>query len=335
MSTDRLLVYRTPMVGLASQTEAANARSLVRKLNGDAKENLARTMDSLQRRAGFKLKRVTFDVRRLDNPVQDLEASIRCLGDRTPEIRLHLSKERFAEPAGSTFREDYGISHLVAVVEQGPEPGWHPGLGVSSVTLCVGREKWPELMQDLAIDIAMFHSTKSLLRSYGANTTLRQRFSLLKAAFIARRVQERASQTYYGPLHGTPLGYLPLGALCRSASGLDSAAFLSYWQDLIDSLPPLTVLDWVDPVEWIKKYHPKSPQISHRKLRHVVADLPAGAYELLRAERRPKRPPLNKQLPAIFGGRWRTGKLRVISAADHDQYVKYVPFLSLFPFGVK
>jgi hypothetical protein len=331
MPTSRHLLLRVPPPDSANHVRV---RSIEASIQVTGIHHLRETLRDLSKLAGYTILPIDAYIRRVDSDADTLEESMLDIRDVLSTTRMHLSLNALPDPASSLL-PTFEISHLIAAAEKGLQSGWHFNAGAASATIVTSLQSWPLLVHDILLDIAVFHSRKGLMKRFGTSASRSRQFSALKAHFILKNA--KGGETFYGPVRSANsegASYLPVACLCRSAAGLNLQQFHDLWNDLDREVSSRNAP--TNAVDYILAYHPKAHQLSRKRLSSLVPRN-AGRYVLVRGEKRPKNPPLNRTVPRIFGTdrkRWHAGRLKVLEPTEATLLRKYFPYISLFPFEV-
>jgi len=262
-------------------------------------------------------------------------------------------------PAGAELLQ----SHLVAVIIDGKteDINWRKAIGVTSAIVEASIDNYLWALEDILLDVVIFNSWPPIVASL-TTAAQKQEFSRRKVAFIDSRVSDL-------PVHLNDIRdvqYVSFATVCRTNERLDLPSYVQIWRDFLSSFgagdPPQPPPTPAAPtlmrrsevrvtetsqkgvgsaskeavrlaVDYILAKHRKAGQISRRRLSKLIRTLPPGNYLLLRAESKPRLKQLQSAVNGVFSaGRWRTGRLHVVPAADQPRFQVYRRYISMFRF---
>jgi hypothetical protein len=240
-------------------------------------------------------------------------------------------------------------SHLVAVVVGNPPGLWKLGGTNVDALVTTTKDQCPQLVADILVDIAMYHSYSSLSAAH-----LTKGFGALFMRLKTEYILKHFPTTYYGSFEGTS-GYTSFAAACRSRAGLNHKLYVEHWDDFVSTLSSelrvwktastcdctgrtCTCPDAPKPADAVDRVRLACPskirgQIGLRQLANALADTPQGVHILARTASKPRMLSTQREILALMQlGRWKTGRLRVFPASSQSQLLKYSRYLQLVKF---
>jgi hypothetical protein len=230
------------------------------------------------------------------------------------------------------------ISHFLLIVPARKSASGWMKMTANCVQLDVPLDKLCSVVEDLMLDIAMFHGTPGFVERF---STYEDRLVFAhKLGDFARR----HAVTYYGPV-GQGVYYVPLASACRRRRGINLLKYLDLWAKFTHEtsdvvFEPGTIGSFTVPeaAEFILHTHPKGRQISEQRLLKLLSPLKAGPHLLLRAESKPRFARTARIVQSMLGMRqWKTGRMRIYPFQHETQRAAgmLVPYLSYLSFGIR
>ena len=332
------LIRRVLLIKPVMETWTRQDRLLVRNVQNAldrVNQELRILLHNLAAETDHLIPDITVHLSKADGDAPDLNEYMRAIAPYARDVRACVCLIPIDDAPAEDPRTTFDLSHLVAVRIDPKLQGWAQRDPGSIVTVNTVLEKLPHVIEDIMLDIAMFHCWTYVRDTYGGSQECKAAFSEKKARFALAQHSTR----YYGPVRTGALAYFPLAALCRSRFSFDIKRYLDFWVDLLkaEMLPEVADSRGVDPVLHILKYHPKAGQLSERELRQRLNRLRPGTYLLLRTESRPRLTRESLIIENLFSlNKWKSGRLRLVHFDPQQlrEYARYYPAISLFKFKV-
>lgn len=258
------------------------------------------------------------------------------LVEREREIRAfaYLFK---VDDGDSEGIDDPGLSHLVTIQATGAKQGWYASSGLSSAIVETSPANVPNLIHDVMLDIAMFHSYP-FLATYREDLDFRKRFSEEKVKYA---LAERLT-SFYGPIREETVQYFTFAAHCRINGKFDYDEYERVWSDFVmrwfidKRVPALEELSRESAVvDWITNIHKLAGQLSRRRLMKSIVDLEPDAYALVVAVKRPNRMRDRTFVSSLLGRqRWKGNSWRIVRFTEVNRFARAFPFVTILKFRI-
>lgn len=331
----RVLVIQPPTESLTS-TDKKTIRQIQQSLEG-INPDLSVLINRLAEVTNYPVPEVSVEILRTEGDNPDLSAYFISDDPFVSNTRACVCLVDLSDPPSSQqLRSHLHASHLVVAKLSSTHQGWFEDSANTVTVVNTVIHKLSRLIEDIMLDIAMFHSWSFVSDFYGTTLEQKQAFSTLKCAYAIAH----PNSSYYGPIRSPNLSYFPLAALCRHRTDFDLIRYETIWAELLQprilldaSSSPHKSLDHA--LNHILKHHPKAGQIQLKALRRAITPLPPGSYVLLTTQSRPHRTRVSKTLELMFSlSSWRTNRIKVVPFTEWSQYARYFPWISLFKFTV-
>lgn len=226
--------------------------------------------------------------------------------------------------------EEKDISHLICITLNDQYTAKSSSL--VNETYCVDEKDVEDVIRDILLDIAAFHSW-DIEETRFKNLLYRRDISAKKSEYARRR----GLKSRYKP-DGDFGRYFSFASACYDKDNkFDIQRFNEIWEDFMKSIliesPELAVSRKKDNLAEQLKYYSKKKNVSIKRLESMFDNLQNGSYILLRTEKEPKKNPrCRRQLMTSFGMStgWKTGKLKFVKMEEYHDVVRWYPYVSLF-----
>lgn len=201
---------------------------------------LERTVNAKLRRAHEALETIVHDrpltqvevfqvSRSADNP--DIAHWFGQQGPHEPKrLRAGLYAAEISDSGSPHARESLGVSHLVGIEAGDDGHGWLPGRGYTSCVVRCREEQVSDVVHDVMLDIAMFHSWPQL-RELVPGPRSAAAFSESKVAFA----RKQGLRPYFGDLSAEAgVAYVSLASTARGDDGIDFRAYEDTWRSFLE-----------------------------------------------------------------------------------------------------
>ncbi|MGN8224616.1 hypothetical protein [Gracilimonas sp. BCB1] len=252
------------------------------------------------------------------------------------QVRCVYSITEMSEDGDGDFLKNNGISHLVLIDKESEPHGWKSSKGLPSAKLVLknlDKSILENVIHDILLDISMFYSWQYLYEEL-SKITDRINFSELKIKYAS----EKLSKNYYG-VTDPEAQYLSFASYAREEKGLNYKLYNDIWEDFLKA-EILKNSSWnnfnkrmQDPVDYIKKYHKNSGQLSRKTISDLLNNKKPGKYLLITSNERPKLIENREKIAKIFGKeKWRQNMIKVVEYSKLSFFLRYFPYITYFRF---
>jgi len=240
----------------------------------------------------------------------------------------------------TNFLENKNISHLVGIRFEKPY-GWQSSNGVVCVNINTTYNNIPLIIEDIAIDIAMYYVKLAFERYSELTVEDKLQFSKSKAQFaIANNLS-----TYYGPILDNNINYISFASICRDSDGQRIR-----YDDLVKLWDNFTVshntINWskyqkrkfneLEFFEDLKRNHRHYGSLDQKKLQkmlHVLGEPSNDTFYLLTTFRKPKNIIIRKQVANIFKRQiWKPYLPTFVRDSDIEKLKPWAPYILFYKF---
>lgn len=268
-------------------------------------------------------------ISKVENPV-GYELDLAEIDDiSTPRIVVEVNEIR-ALNVSEDLIEAKDISHLICITLNDQNTARISSL--VNETYCVNENDVEDVIRDILLDIAAFHSW-DIEETQFKNLLCRRDISARKSEYA----RSRGLKSRYKP-DGDFGRYFSFASACYDADDkFDIQRFNEIWEDFMKSIliesPELAASRKKDTLADQLKYYSKKKNVSIKRLESMFENLQNGSYILLRTEKEPKKNPrCRRQLMTFFGmsAGWKTGKLKFVKMEEYHDVVRWYPYVSLW-----
>jgi len=238
------------------------------------------------------------------------------------------------------FLEKKKITHLIGINVKKPY-GWGCSDGITCANINTSLEKIPLLIEDIALDIAMFYVKMAFERKSELTIADKLLFSKSKAEFAIKN----KFTTYYGPILDNKIEYISFAAICREPDGIsvNYKRLIELWTDFTVSN---NIINWSkykmekfqdsEFIEDLKKYHRHYGSLKLSKIKKSLLALGEPENEtfyFVTTFRKPNRIKVRKQVANLFKRQiWKPYLFKIIKHDAMDQLKPYAPYLLFYKF---
>lgn len=302
-------------------------------LNRDVKKMLEKSIDSIWLDENkHAVRDIKYEVFFRDGDKTDLEV---YLPERNKEkTRAILDFVKINE-CDKDVLEKNNISHLVTVKPGASKATWEKGSHPCHAIVSLPVRMVSELLHDILLDIAMFHSYPELSINFTTKIENQSKFVKMKFDFL----QRKQLTNYFGALPDAECGYVNFASACRTNEGVGYNKYINLWNEFIYSIVSgnktnsKEITSEKAILDDIVRNHKYGKQFSVKKLEAEISSLDPGIYALISTDVRPNRKEDRKKVSALMGSpNWRNNRWRIKPFSEISWYLKYCPFLAFYKF---
>ena len=313
-----------------------NIQSLLTNLPNKVK----RMIEDLSFELDYSIPKVPFTCSKLRRPDGELLDIIKNENSQGLRVLINIKPAMDGLSVGTVLSEN-DISHLVGIELNISDIGWKKSGNLLNTTVRTEPKNIESLLQDITLDISMYHGWLDNYCVGELDYSQRKNFSKDKVIFA---LNNGYNDTCYGPLNEDS-EYVSFASLSREGVNKEISyykykgiweSFLEYYYEKNERLECVESASTDTILSNLKKYHKFYGSLKKSKIQKDLSMLPEGknkSYYLLTTLRRPNAKKVRKGLGQIFNrSDWHPHLSKIIEEEELYMYTHWAPYLLLFKF---